>query len=265
MSSLAASAQAKSSTSVSAMPWSQPRAFLPRLMASTVPSPTIRSRVPIAWVRTLTAGRSASRPIQMRPVQPGVAMNAIPKTIRAAATLANALDELGHLQLHDATDLLAGELAELDYVVEAVDELGLEGGIDPGPAAGHVGGHDQNGVLEVHGPPLTVCQPAVVHHLEQHVEDVLVGLLDLVEQHHRVGTAADGLGQLPALVVADIAGGRAHQARHGVLLHVLGHVDADHRLLGVEHELGERPRQFGLTDARGADEQEAADRPVRIL
>ena len=52
--------------------------------------------------------------------------------------------------------------------------------------------------------------------------------------------------------------------RHGVLLHVLAHVDADHRPLVVEQELGERAGQLGLADAGGAEEQERADRPVRV-
>ena len=112
-----------------------------------------------------------------------------------------------------------------------------------------VRGHDQDGVLEVDRAALAVGQAAVVHHLQQRVEDVGVGLLDLVEQHHRVGAAAHRLGQLAALVVADVAGGRADQSRDGVALHVLGHVDADHRVLGVEHELGERARELGLADA----------------
>ena len=50
-----------------------------------------------------------------------------------------------------------------------------------------------------------------------------------------------------------------------MLLHVLGHVDPDHRLLGVEHELGQRPGKLGLADPGRADEQEGADRPVRVL
>ena len=45
----------------------------------------------------------------------------------------------------------------------------------------------------------------VVEDLEQHVEDVGVRLLDLVEEDDGVGPAADGLGELPALVVADVA------------------------------------------------------------
>jgi hypothetical protein len=55
-----------------------------------------------------------------------------------------------------------------------------------------------------------------------------VGLFDLVEEDDGVGAAADGLGELAALVVADVAGRRADEAGDGVLLHVLGHVDADH-------------------------------------
>ena len=92
-----------------------------------------------------------------------------------------------------------------------------------------------------------------------------MGLLDLVEQHDAVGAPAHGLGQLAALVVADVAGGRADEPRDGVLLHVLGHVDADHRVLGVEHELGERARELGLADAGRAEEEEGADRAVGVL
>ncbi len=42
-------------------------------------------------------------------------------------------------------------------------------------------------------------------HLEHHVEDVGVGLLDLIEQHHGVRPPAHRLCQLSALVVADVA------------------------------------------------------------
>ena len=79
-----------------------------------------------------------------------------------------------------------------------------------------------------------------------------------------VRAPAHGLGELAALLVADVAGRRADQPRDGVLLHVLRHVDADHRVLRVEHELGERAGQLGLADAGRAEEQERADRPVRV-
>src|SRR3954465_903909 len=71
-----------------------------------------------------------------------------------------------------------------------------------------------------------------------------------------VRLGADGLGELAAFVVADVAGGRADEPGHGVLLHVLRHVDLDHRVLVAEQELGERARQLGLADAGGAEEDE---------
>jgi hypothetical protein len=112
--------------------------------------------------------------------------------------------------------------------------------------------------------PWPSVRAAVVEHLQQDVEDVRVGLLDLVHQDHAVGPAAHGLGQVAALLVADVAGRRADQPGHRVLLHELGHVDAHHGLFGVEQELGQRLAQLGLADAGGAEEQERADRPVRV-
>ena len=90
-------------------------------------------------------------------------------------------------------------------------------------------------------------------------------LLDLVEEQHGVRTAAHGLRQLAALLVADVARRRADEARDRVPLLVLGHVEPDERALVVEHELGERAGELGLPDAGGAEEDERADRPIRVL
>ena len=65
--------------------------------------------------------------------------------------------------------------------------------------------HHQHCVGEVDRATLPVGEAAVVEHLEQHVEDVGVGLLDFVEQDQRVRPAPDGFGELAALVVADVA------------------------------------------------------------
>ncbi len=70
---------------------------------------------------------------------------------------------------------------------------------------GSVRGHDQHGVAEVDRAALAVGEAPVVEHLEQDVEHVGVRLLDLVEQHDAVGPAAHRLGELAALVVADVA------------------------------------------------------------
>ena len=53
--------------------------------------------------------------------------------------------------------------------------------------------------------PWRVGEPPVVEDLQQDVEDVGVGLFDLVEEHHGVGLAAHGLGELAALLVADVS------------------------------------------------------------
>ena len=159
-----------------------------------------------------------------------------------------AAQRLGHLALHRLVGRIAGARAA---------------GRDR--RAADVAGHDDDRVLEVDRPALAVGQAAVVEDLEQDVEDVRVGLLDLVEQDDLVRPAADRLGQLAALVVADVAGRRADQPRHGELLHVLAHVDPDHRVLVVEQELGQGARQLGLADAGRAEEQERADRPARVL
>jgi hypothetical protein len=97
-----------------------------------------------------------------------------------------------------------------------------------------VRGHDHDRVAEVHGAPLPVRETAVVEHLQQHVEHVRVRLLDFIEQDHRIRTAAHRFRQVPALLVTDVSGRRADEPCHGVLLHELRHVDADHRVFGVE-------------------------------
>ena len=48
-------------------------------------------------------------------------------------------------------------------------------------------------------------------------------------------------------------------------LHELAHVDLDERVLAPEHELGECLGQLGLPDAGRAEEDERADRSLRIL
>ena len=46
---------------------------------------------------------------------------------------------------------------------------------------------------------------------------------------------------------------------------VLGHVEADEGAIVVEHELGEGPRELRLPHPRRPEEDERADRAVRVL
>ena len=82
--------------------------------------------------------------------------------------------------------------------------------------------------------------------------------------------AAHGLGELAAFVVADVAGRRADQPRHRVLLHVLGHVELDQRVLVAEEELGERlgssvfPTPEGPRKMNEPDGRFGSLRPARV-
>ena len=203
-----------------------------------------------------------------------------------------ALGHLGELEVHDAVHVLLAELLEDDDVREAVEELRLEGAlglvedallellvvarrVDGGVEAHEgvplqdvrpdVGGQDEDGVAEIDRAAERVGQAAVLQDLQEQLDDVRVGLLDLVEEHDGVGLAADLLGQLAALLVADVARGRADEAGDGELLHVLRHVDLDDRVGLAEHPLGEGAGEERLADAGGPEEEEGADGAARVL
>ena len=89
--------------------------------------------------------------------------------------------------------------------------------------------------------------------------------LDLVEQNHGERLAADLLGQLAAFLVTDVPGRGAEQPGHGVLLHVLAHVQPDQRILVAEQELGQGLGQLGLADPGRAGEDERAPGSLRVL
>ena len=90
-------------------------------------------------------------------------------------------------------------------------------------------------------------------------------LFDLVKQNDGIRSAAHGFGQLAALFIAHISGRRTDQTRHGEFLHILRHIDAHQILFIVKQRLCQRLGKLCLADARGAKEQERAERPVRVL
>src|SRR5262245_10706473 len=125
--------------------------------------------------------------------------------------------------------------------------------------------HEDDGVLEVDLAPLAVRQHPLVEHLVEEVHHVGVRLLHLVEEDRRVRLLAHGLGEDAALAVADVAGRRSDQPRHGVLLLEFGHVDHGQRPLAAEEEVGHAERRLRLADAAGTHEQEVAHRLPRVL
>src|SRR5262249_17024033 len=92
--------------------------------------------------------------------------------------------------------------------------------------------------------------------------DARMRLLDLVEQHDRERTFPDGVRELAARVVPDVAGRRAQQTRPGVLLGELAHVEADVGALVAENQLRERLGELGFADTRRPGEAQHAPRAI---
>ena len=128
-----------------------------------------------------------------------------------------------------------------------------------------VGGHDQNGVLEVHGLAGGIGDTTIVQYLKQDIEYIRMCLFHLIEENNRVRFSADCLGQLTTLIVADISRRCSDQAGYRMFLHVLTHIDTDHIVLIVEQCLSQGFRKLSLADTGRSKEQEGTNRFGRIL
>src|SRR5918992_4058832 len=133
------------------------------------------------------------------------------------------------------------------------------------PLGANVTGHDDHAILEIHSTPMAISQPSVVHYLEQDIEHVRMGLLNLVKEHHRIGPSPYCLSQLSPLFITYVPWGSADEPGHGVLLHVLRHVQTHHGGLIIKEELGQSAGQFGLPNASGTQEDKSPQGPVGVL
>ena len=58
-----------------------------------------------------------------------------------------------------------------------------------------VGRHDDHDVAEISLASVVVSQRAVIHHLQQNIEDIRMRLLDFIKQQHAVGLLGYSFGQ----------------------------------------------------------------------
>ena len=163
----------------------------------------------------------------------------------------------------DRFDLLEPELRERNDFVDSVEQFGPQR--DASSSSSRFVVRMISAWRKSIGAPLRVGDAAVVENLQQNRGDVGVRLLDFVEEHDAVGTAAHRFGELPRLVVAGVARRRAEQSRDGVRFGELGEVDAHERGFAAEERFGERFRQLGLSDAARAAEEKRAQRFARIV
>ena len=122
-----------------------------------------------------------------------------------------------------------------------------------------VGGEDNDGILKVHGPALGIRDTSIIQDLQKYVKHVRMGLLHFVKQHHAVWFAAHGLCQLSSLVVSNVSWRRSDKTRHGMLLHVLAHINPNYVGLVVKQRLGKGFGQLRLTYTGRPQEQEGSD------
>ena len=190
------------------------------------------------------------------------------------ATIGQLVFQLHDELVHHLGNDIHGQAAEGNDRVQTIAEFGGEQPLDgflvfPQPllaAEPHrrlcqvgrpgVGGHDQDDVAEVDRLAVVVGQFAVVHDLQQDIEQIGMGLFDFIQQQHGMRVLIHRIGQHAALVEADIARRGADQPGDGVTLHVLGHVETGQF---NAQGMGQLPRRLGLAHPGGAGKQIAAD------
>ena len=84
-----------------------------------------------------------------------------------------------------------------------------------------------------------------------------MSLFYLVKQDDRIRLAADFLGELACLVVADIARRRSDNTRYAELFHKLGHIESYKRLGRIKKVGCKALYKLGFADASSADKDKA--------
>ena len=189
-----------------------------------------------------------------------------------------------HQQVDDAADVLAAQRFIKDDFVQTVEELRSEAGFQQrvdlilclladfavrrdalqNIGGTQVGGQDDDGVFKIHRASLRIGDSAVIQHLKQDVKYIRVRLFHLVEQNDRIRSAANGFGQLAALLIADIARRRSNQSGYRILLHIFAHINADHVVFVIEQGLCQGFCQLGFTHTGRTQEEEGTDWTVRV-
>src|SRR2546423_15408887 len=121
-------------------------------------------------------------------------------------------------------------------------------------ARADIRGHDNNCVLEIYGGSERLGQDAVFKHLQQDIEKICVRLFDLVEEQNRIRRTLHALSKLSTFLMADVTRGRTDQLRNGVLLHILRHIETNHRTLAAKKELCQLARDFSFADTCRSEE-----------
>ena len=121
-----------------------------------------------------------------------------------------------------------------------------------------VGGQQDDGILEIDLAALSILHDALVEDLVEQLQHIRMRLLHLIQENHRVGTAANRFRQDAAFPVTDIARRRALESRNGVGFLKLGHVNRNEVAFASIQEVGQRQRGLRLAHAAGTHQHENA-------
>src|SRR5262249_41323847 len=92
-------------------------------------------------------------------------------------------DDLVH-SIEELRSEMISHLVQDGFLHTVVADAFESSSIFENPNASDIGGHDDDGVFEIHSPTLSIGQPAVIQNLQQYVEDVTVRFLDFIKQNY---------------------------------------------------------------------------------
>ena len=107
-------------------------------------------------------------------------------------------------------------------------------------------------ILKINGPPVTIGESTIFKNLKKDIKYIRMGLLNLIKKDYPIGPTSHCLSKLSALLIPDVAWRCTDEARDSVFLHVLRHIQPNHRRFIVEQELRQSPCQLGFPYAGGA-------------
>ena len=125
-----------------------------------------------------------------------------------------------------------------------------------------IGGEHDERVGEVRLNALCILHPATVKHLVEHLHNIAVSLLDLIEQDDAVRRAADPFGEDSTFTKTDVARGGALEAGNSMRFLVLAHVDGEEPT--PEKSIGKSVRSLSLAHTGRANEKKSPNRPASI-
>ena len=128
-----------------------------------------------------------------------------------------------------------------------------------------IGGHNDNRILEIDGSAIIVSQTAFIQYLEQDVEHVRMGFLNLIQQDNGIRLATNLFGQLAAFLIAHISRSGTNHTRYGVFLHILAHIDTYQGIGRAKHIFCQLLCQMRLTHTSRAKEHKGSDGMVRVF